>query len=406
MLGDAAGQWQNSHSRWRAHPSELSPRRQPACVTASFLVLPPRSQRSPQPVPSRRCFLCGRVFFSPILRWVRFQPARFGCSASRLRSAVESVARRRRFRLPRARGSLGLLVSLRWFFHPHPARCLRCKAPRGLFDHLQAGFSMLRPTDPTWPDPTAEAAATRMPRSPRRTSWTSCVMLPEEPAWTTSGGSACCGGGDPILVLDAPTATSPNRPLAEIASTEPISPACAGALPVLSALPGVVARCTEVRLHATLRPMLRQFKHVPPRWEQPRTEVLSCPTLCATSLEDWDDESLLVASPPRYGSGDPSGVTLRSAEFASPLPSSPKTLGCGSAVAVDRAAASPGIRGTRVLRLCCLCHWRKVAPLRPLESEEPSGCAVAAWLRRLCLGHGIRRSRAAAWPDHRRVALP
>jgi hypothetical protein len=111
-------------------------------------------------------------------------------------------------------------------------------------------------------------------------------MLPEEPAWTTSGGSACCGGGDPILVLDAPTATSPNRPLAEIASSEPISPACAGALPVLSALPGVVAKCTEVRLHATLRPMLRQFKHVSPRWEQPRTGVLSCPTLCATSLED------------------------------------------------------------------------------------------------------------------------
>lgn len=58
-------------------------------------------------------------------------------------------------------------------------------------------------------------------------------------------------------------------------------------------------RFTEVRLRSTLRPMLRQFKHVPPRWEQPRTGVLSCPTLCATSRKDWSEESLPVALPPR-----------------------------------------------------------------------------------------------------------
>jgi len=73
------------------------------------------------------------------------------------------------------------------------------------------------------------------------------------------------------------------------------------------ALPGVVCNCTGVRLRTTLRLMLRQFKHVPPHWEQLRTEVRSCSTLVATSHMDWRDESLPVASSSRTRSEDRCG---------------------------------------------------------------------------------------------------
>lgn len=225
-------------------------------------------------------------------------------------------------------------------------------------------------------------------------------MLPKEPARTTSGGSALCRGGDPILVHDAPTATSPNRPLAEIASTEPTSPAGAGAPPVLPALPGVVVRCTEMRLGSTLRLMLRQFKHVPPHWEQPRTGVLSCPTLCAPASRTGAMRACwLHCHPWRIRGTERSDFAFRGGS----LHRCHRIRGSRAALSLWAWTASLlrlSSEEFRVRGFAACGRWRWVAQLPPSGSEEPSDCAFAACLRRLRRGLGIRGSRALALPLH------